>query len=365
MTDSNWTEVGDSYPSCQRIYVREGIVGPGGGISLTPPLVLTEPNSTRVTTQLGTIALEGYATPFSASTRQTMRSLTPGNDASVIRWMRSDNALRYSMGNDASGNGNQNWWLFDNVNGIYPLYFQSGNAGDTVGSIRWRNGRIAYDTATEQMTRRVANVVRETFDPTQYTLTSGGLVQLTSATGMALQGGAGLILQSLDNGTLQAANAQHVIAGTTFDVVAAGRVDIDSTADELRATGATGATFQSTAGPCELTANGGDVNVSASNDVNIAAAADVDINGSDTVTVTGAGSNDGVGVLIQATAAGMVLTSVTGITVGNGGEMVGFLGAAPVVRQVINGSRSDGQVVMTALLTALATLGLITDNTTA
>ena len=243
VADSNWNEVGYSYPSCESIYVRKSIVGPGGGISLTPPLVLTEPNSTRITTQLGTIALEGFATPFSASTRQTMRSLTVGNDASVIRWLRSDNALRFSMGNDASGDAKNNWWLFDNAALIYPLYFPSNTAGDTVGSIRWHGGRVAYDTATDQMTRRVANVVRETFDPTQFTLNSGGTLVLTSALGMALTGTAGLTLASGDNGTLQAANAQAITAGTTLTATGAGAVTLQSTAAGLSLLAGTTATL--------------------------------------------------------------------------------------------------------------------------
>lgn len=356
VADTLWNEVGYSYPSCESIYVRKSIVGPGGGISLTPPLVLTEPNSTRITTQLGTIALEGFASPFSASTRQTMRSLTVGNDASVIRWLRSDNALRYSMGNDASGNGNQNWWLFDNVNGIYPLYFQSGAAGDTVGSIRWHGGRVAYDTSTERMTRRVANVVRETFDPTQYQLDSGGTLVLSSVLGMALTGSAGLTLASGDNGTLQAANAQHVIAGTTFDVVAAGRVDIDSTADEVRVTGNTGATFQSTTGPCDLTANAGDVTVSsATADANVTAAVDVNATATRRANVVGQGSQDGLGVLIQATTAGVSLLSSTGISIGGGAaDPLGFYGTAPIAQQ------AGVPVTAAGIHAALVALGLIT-----
>lgn len=42
---------------------------------------------------------------------------------------------------------------------------------------------------------------------------------------------------------------------------------------------------------------------------------------------------------------------------------IGFLGAPAVARQVVNGSRSDGTAVA-ALLSALAALGLITDQTT-
>lgn len=299
----NWNEVGYSYPSCEKIYVRNGIVGPGGGITLAPPLVLTETNAARITTTLGTIALEGFATPFSAGTRQTMRSLTVGNDASVIRWLRSDNALRFSMGNDASGNANNNWWLFDNLAFIYPLYFPSGAAGDTVGSIRWQGGRVAYDTATERMTRRVANVVRETFDPTQYFLDSGGSVQLTAATGMALQGGGGLILTSLDNGTLQAANAQAVTAGTT-----------------LTLTGGTGAS---------LLTNAGNIVIAGPALVSMSTPADVSISGASSVTIAaGAGPVDVNGL------GPVTIDGTNGTVLGGVGHSVGFYGSVGVVRQV-------------------------------
>ena len=341
MTDSNWTEVGDSYPSCQRIYVREGIVGPGGGVSLTPPLVLTETDPARITTTKGTIALEGFATPFSASTRVTMKSLTPGNDASVVRWMRSDNALRYSMGNDASGNGNQNWWLFDNVNGIYPLYFQSGAAGDTVGSIRWQGGRIAYDTATNAMTRRVNNVVRETFDPTQWTITSGGAVnvtavtgmQLTSTLGMALQGGAGLILQSLDNGTLQAANAQTITAGTTITATAGGAL-----------------TMQTTDGHASLLAGGaGNVIIVGPNLVTISTPADVAVNGNASVTIS-----SGAGTIDINSAGACIIDSVAKTIISNAdAHPVGFYGAAGVAKQV------GVPVTAAGIHAALVALGLI------
>ena len=299
MTDSNWTEVGDSYPSCQRIYVREGIVGPGGGVSLTPPLVLTETDPARITTTKGTIALEGFATPFSASTRMTMKSLTAGNEASVIRWFNSAGLQRYSMGNDASGNGNVNWWLFDAAAGIYPLYFPSGNAGDTTGSIRWRNGRIGYDTATEQMTRRVANVIRETFDPTQYTLNSGGTVSLAAA--------------------------------TTLTVAAAGNVIVNSSAGSLSLTSAAGVTV----------AGAGLVSISTPTDVNVSGNASVTI-------ASGAGTVDinGLGVVKLDSVAGTVIGGVVG-------HPVGFYGSVGVAKQV------GVPVTAAGIHAALVALGLI------
>jgi hypothetical protein len=44
--------------------------------------------------------------------------------------------------------------------------------------------------------------------------------------------------------------------------------------------------------------------------------------------------------------------------------MIGFLGAAAVARQTISGSRANTEQALKDLLTALATLGLITDSTT-
>lgn len=271
MADSNWTEVGDSYPSCQRIYVREAIVGPGAGIALTPPVVLTD-SRTVGTPTLGTLALEGKSTPLTGTTRLTLRALDAGSDASVIRWLRSDNALRWSLGTDVNGNGQNNLWLFDNAQGIYGLYFPSGAAGDTTGSIRWGiGGRIGYDTATNQMTRRVNNVVRETLDPGQYTLSSGGLVQLTSATSMGLT------------------------ATTTFTVAAGGNVVVS------------GAALVSLTTP-------GDISITGNSSVTISAGAGpVDINGLGTVK----------------------LDSVAGVVVSNAAaHPVGFYGSAGVAKQV-------------------------------
>lgn len=45
--------------------------------------------------------------------------------------------------------------------------------------------------------------------------------------------------------------------------------------------------------------------------------------------------------------------------------MIGFLGAPAVVRPAVTGSRADPEQALASLLTALASLGLITDSTTA
>lgn len=362
--DTQWNEVGDSYPSCESIYVRKNIVGPsGGGITLTPPLILDDTRTVGTST-LGALAVQGVSTPLTGTTRITLKSKNAGSDSSVIRWLRSDDALRWSLGTDVNGNGNNNLWLFDNAQGIYGLYFPSGAAGDTTGSIRWGiGGRIAYDTATNAMTRRVNNVVRETLDPTQYTLTSGGTVQLTSTLGMALQGGAGLILQSLDNATLQATNMVTLQAGTDVDMSSGGTFTIGSAADisissldgisivtvnpaanialstaegniELHS-GVTGAAgdlvLSADHGNASLLANGtsGNITVAGPGLITVSTPADVNVTGTSSVTIaSGAGTVDvnGLGVV--------TLDSVAGVVLGGAAHPVGFYGSAGVVKQV-------------------------------
>lgn len=53
-----------------------------------------------------------------------------------------------------------------------------------------------------------------------------------------------------------------------------------------------------------------------------------------------------------------------GITIGDSGENVGFYGETPQPKPTVTGSRSSG-AALESLLTALDTLGLITNNTTA
>ncbi len=47
VAERNWNEVGNSYPSCEELFVRKSIVGPGAGITLTPPLILTESSAAK------------------------------------------------------------------------------------------------------------------------------------------------------------------------------------------------------------------------------------------------------------------------------------------------------------------------------
>jgi hypothetical protein len=61
----------------------------------------------------------------------------------------------------------------------------------------------------------------------------------------------------------------------------------------------------------------------------------------------------------------LLANGATGLTVGyNSGPALGFFGAPPVVKPVITGSRG-GNAALAVLLTALASLGLVTDATTA
>lgn len=337
--NSLWTEVGDSYPSCQRIYVREAIVGPGGGVVITPPLILTDTRTVGTPT-LGTIALEGVSSPLTGSTRMTMRALTPGSDSSVIRWLRNDNALRWSLGTDVNGNGQNNLWLFDNAQGIYGLYFPSGAAGDTTGSIRWgTGGRIAYDTATNAMTRRVNNVVRETLDPTQYTLSSGGSVQLTSSTGMTLTGGGDLELAatgSLILGTAADINASS-LDGMSFVTVNPGANIALSTAEgniELHS-GVTGAAgdlvLSADHGNASLLANGasGNITVAGPGLISISTPSNISVTGALSVTVSaGAGPVDVNGL------GPVTIDGTNGTVLGGAGHSVGFYGSVGVVKQV-------------------------------
>lgn len=332
---TNWTELPanpSGNASCENLLVRGTLFASAIVGTLVPvvPLILTDTRTVGTPT-LGALAIDGVSSPLTGATRITMRSNNLGSDSSVIRWLRSDNALRWSMGTDVNGVGNNNFWLFDNALAIYGLYFQSGAVGDTVGSIRWQGGRVAYDTSTDTMTRRIANVIRETFSPATWTLASPGSVILSSATGMALTGTAGVNIQSGDSATLQAANNTNVIAAGAL----------------LLQSGAAGFSLVS-AGPGSVDA-----------------ATDLDVNASDTLTLTGAGATPGV--VIEATASDVQIKSVTGVKLdpaASGG--VGIYGGGPVGQGNITGSRIDLSATgaLGQLLTYLASRGDILDNST-
>lgn len=76
------------------------------------------------------------------------------------------------------------------------------------------------------------------------------------------------------------------------------------------------------------------------------------------------GSATGTRIEFEVTPAGQTTRVQAMVLSGSGGAPgVGFLGATPVVRQNVTGSRG-GNVALASLLTALASLGLITDSTT-
>lgn len=183
--------------SCNDLTVRGKLVAPGAIVpTLTAPVTLTDPRTTGTTFQ-GALDFRGPgATNFSGGTRITFRPDPPATiESQDVRWLTPAGALAWSMGNDASGTGGaaaKNWWLFDNTAAIYCLYFQSGQPGDTVGSIRWQGGRVAYDTATNQMTRRVGNVIVETLAPT--------FITWPSQIGVTIQGSAAIAGAGLNLG---------------------------------------------------------------------------------------------------------------------------------------------------------------------
>jgi hypothetical protein len=93
--------------------------------------------------------------------------------------------------------------------------------------------------------------------------------------------------------------------------------------------------------------------------------------GSD-VALTASGVDAAVAVAINSKGTGSVklvsngITSVfatsTGALIGNTGQSIGFYGATRVAKQTVTGSRG-ANAALASLLTALATLGLITDST--
>lgn len=217
MTDAQWSEIGNSYPSCQDLYVRGRLITPSGNPLLTPPLTLVDARTSGTTAQ-GTLDLQGLAVPFAGSTRITLRPTNAGAEGQVVRWLTQAGTAVFSMGNDASGVGGaaaKNWWLFDGTRGIYPLYFASDQGADTVGSIRWGNGRISHDSSTNYMTFRVGNVIRVTLTPTDFVVDTA--VRTTLA-GDASLAGVGKLLGFYG----AAGTGKPTIAGSRADPTAGG-----------------------------------------------------------------------------------------------------------------------------------------------
>jgi hypothetical protein len=71
---------------------------------------------------------------------------------------------------------------------------------------------------------------------------------------------------------------------------------------------------------------------------------------------------------IGTTADGTVTVNTGGIGVGDTGDKVGFMGAAPITVPAITGSLSTvadapAKAVLTSIITELVALGLVTDGT--
>lgn len=78
-----------------------------------------------------------------------LKSSSLTSDFMGIRWRDNANANLWSMGNDFSGDGGHDFWLFDNVNGETVLL--ADPAATSYLSFGTTNGGLEYDNATEQL----------------------------------------------------------------------------------------------------------------------------------------------------------------------------------------------------------------------
>ena len=196
--DTQWNEVGGSFPSCSRLYVRDGIVGAPGAPLIAPPLVLVD-TRTSGTSLVGTLDLQGAT--GGGATRITLKPTGGGPAISeFIRWRDLANINAYTMGDDFFGDGKHNWFLIDSLQGINSLYFASNLPGDTASTIRWSpGGFIAYEKTTEDLrvdavasiTQRIAGATLVTLTPTD--LAVNGAAKFTAA-GDAVIGGPGKLV---------------------------------------------------------------------------------------------------------------------------------------------------------------------------
>lgn len=119
-------------------------------------------------------------------------------DSVSIRWRDSANANLWTMGNDASSSGGQNFWLFDNVNLIYPLFFDpTGTSSIRFGTT---NGRLSYDNTTHNMGFLTNGVSRMVLADTGLTIAGTLTVSPLTIGSIPFIGTAGLISQ--DNNAL-------------------------------------------------------------------------------------------------------------------------------------------------------------------
>jgi hypothetical protein len=83
------------------------------------------------------------------STRLTLRSTTSGNNGSTVRWENSVLTRLFSLGTDYNGNATQDFWLYDNVNGVTNLYIS--NAGTSYLSFGTSAGGIQYAESNDEL----------------------------------------------------------------------------------------------------------------------------------------------------------------------------------------------------------------------
>ena len=85
-------------------------------------------------------------------------------DCSNMRWADSANALKWSMGNDATCNGSNNFWLYDNVNAKYLLF--ADNLAQSFLTFGTTDGVLRYDNATHDWNVLSNGVLRLTINDT-------------------------------------------------------------------------------------------------------------------------------------------------------------------------------------------------------
>ncbi len=176
----------------------------------------------------------------------------------------------------------------------------------------------------------------------------GGLAQFQGgATGSAA-------LQIDDTGSPTDVELVNLETGGTLNIKADGAINIESDgaqvtvqsdSHQLQLTGGSGITAQASAGDIDLTSVAGKINLVSQSDTKIAATANAIIDGGNAVAI----QNGGVISLVS--------------EVSTGSPKLGFFGANTAFQPIVVGSRTTG-VALQNLLTALALLGLIVDNTT-
>lgn len=92
------------------------------------------------------------------STRLILQSTTSGNNASTVRWKNSAGTSLFSEGTDYNGNATQDFWLYDNVNGVTNLYLN--NTGTSYLSLGTSAGGMQYAESTDELGLFATGAVR-------------------------------------------------------------------------------------------------------------------------------------------------------------------------------------------------------------